>query len=77
MSLSFHIYLLNSEVCLNKSCFPDYGKLSSVVPVFKNIGERLKTKNYLLVSFLSVVSKVFEKLVNNRLVNHLEKCGLL
>ena len=76
MSLSFDIYLLNSEVCLNKSCFPDYGKLSSVVPVFKNIGERLKTKNYLPVSFLSVVSKVFGKLVNNRLVNHLEKCGL-
>ena len=25
---------------------------------------------------LSVISKVFEKLVNNRIVNHLEKCGL-
>ena len=28
------------------------------------------------VSLLSVVSKVFEKLVNNRIVNHLEKSGL-
>ena len=28
------------------------------------------------VSLLSVVSKVFEKLVFNRIVNHLEKCGL-
>ena len=28
------------------------------------------------VSLLSVVSKVFEKLVNNRIVDHLEKCGL-
>ena len=27
-------------------------------------------------SLLSVVSKVFEKLVNNRIVDHLEKCGL-
>ena len=25
---------------------------------------------------LAVVSKVFEKLVNNRIVDHLEKCGL-
>ena len=25
---------------------------------------------------LSVVSKAFEKLVNNRIVDHLEKCGL-
>ena len=30
----------------------------------------------LLLSLLSVVSKVFEKLVNNRIVDHLEKCGL-
>ena len=28
------------------------------------------------VSLLSVVSKVFEKLVNNRIVDHLEKYGL-
>ena len=31
-------------------------------------------KNYSPV--LSVVSKVFEKLVNNKIVDHLEKCGL-
>ena len=28
------------------------------------------------MSLHSVVSKVFEKLVNNRIVDHLEKCGL-
>ena len=28
------------------------------------------------VSLFSVVSKVFEKLVSNRIVDHLEKCGL-
>ena len=33
-------------------------------------------KNYHPVSLLPVVSKVFEKLVNNRNVDHLEKCGL-
>ena len=51
-------------------------KVLSVVPVFKNIGERSTAKNYCPVSLLSVVSKVFEKLVNNRIVDHLEKCGL-
>ena len=40
------------------------------------IGERSTAKNYSPVSLLSVVSKVFEKLVNNRIVDHLEKCGL-
>ena len=62
--------------CLKESCFPDCWKVSSVVPVFKNVGERSTAKNYHPVSLLSVVSKVFEKLVNNRIVDHLEKCGL-
>ena len=60
---------------LKESCFPDCWKVSSVVPVFKNVGERSTAKNYRPVSLLSVVSKVFEKLVNNRIVDHLEKCG--
>ena len=47
-----------------------------MVPVFKNVRERSTAKNYHLVSLLSVVSKVFEKLVNNRIVDHVEKCGL-
>ena len=61
--------------CLKESCFPDCWKVWSVVPVFKNVGER-SAKNYRPVSLLSVVSKVFEKLVNNRIVDHQEKCGL-
>ena len=64
------------KMCLKESFFPDCGEVSSVVPVFKNVGKRSTAKNYCLVSFLSVVSKVFEKLVNNRIVDHLEKCGL-
>ena len=50
--------------CFNESCFPDCWKASSVVPVYKNVGERSTAKNYHPVSLLSVVSKVFEKLVN-------------
>ena len=51
-------------------------KVSLAVPVFKNAGERSTAKNYHLVSLLSAVSKVFEKLVNNKIVDHPEKCGL-
>ena len=47
-----------------------------MAPVFKNVGERSTAKNYRPVSLLSVVSKVFEKLVNNRIVDLPEKCGL-
>ena len=60
--------------CLKECCFPDCWKVSSVVPVFKNVGERSTAKNYRPVSLLSVVSKVFEKLVNNRIADHQEKC---
>ena len=62
--------------CLKESCFPDSWKVSSVVPVFKNVGETSTAKNYHPVSLLSVFSKIFEKLVNNRIVDDLEKCGL-
>ena len=47
-----------------------------MIPVFKIAGKRSGTKNYLPASLLSVVSKVFEKLVNNVIVDHLGECGL-
>ena len=40
------------------------------------LGERFAAKSDCPVSLLSVVSKIFEKLVNDRIVDHLEKCGL-
>ena len=51
-------------------------EVSLAVPVFKNVGERSTAKNYHPVSLLFVVSEVFEKLVNNRIVHHLEKSSL-
>ena len=61
--------------CLKESLFSDCWKDSSVVPVFKNVGEKSPAKNC-PVSLLSVVRKVFEKHVNNRIFDHLEICGL-
>ena len=45
-----------------------------MIPVFKHVHvrERSTAKNYLL----SVVNKVCKKLINYRIVDHLEKCGL-
>ena len=63
--------------CITESCFPDCWKVSSVVPEFKNVGKRSTAKNYRPISLLSVVSKVLDKLVNNTIVDHLEKCDLL
>ena len=74
----FYILAELFNKCLKESCFPGCWKVSSVVPVFKNVRERSTAKNYFLVSLLAEVSlkKVFEKLVNNRIVDHLENLGL-
>ena len=47
-----------------------------MVLVFENLWERSMAKNYHLVILLSVVSKILEKLANNRLVDNLRKYGL-
>ena len=47
-----------------------------MVPVFKNVGERPTAKTYHTLSLLSVVGKVFENLVDNRIADHVEKCDL-
>ena len=46
------------NTCLKESCFQDCWKVSSVVPVFKNVGERSIAKNYHPVSLLTVVSSL-------------------
>ena len=63
MRLNFLSYYLNSSVSVLRS----FGF---------QIVVRFTAKNYHRVSLLSVVSKVFEKLKNNRIVDHLEKYGL-
>ena len=62
-------------MCLEESYFPDCWKVSSVVSILTNVEEISTTKNYCHVSLLSVISKILEKLKNNKLVDHLEKCG--
>ena len=61
--------------CLKEPCFPDCWKVSSVVPVFKNVGERSTAKNYCPISLVFFLWLVFERLVNNGIVDHLGKCG--
>ena len=61
---------------LEEYCFPDCLKILLVGLLSKNIGERSTAKNYHPVSLLSAVSKVFEKIVNDRIIDHLEKCSI-
>ena len=62
--------------CLSESRFPSCWKCPSVVPIYKNSGERSDFNNYRPISLLPIVSKVFERLLNDHLVSHLENLGL-
>ena len=73
MSLNFQILSELFNTCLEESFFPDSWKVSLVVPVVKNVGERSTAKNFCPVNLYSGTSKVFEKLVNNKIVEHLQK----
>ena len=48
--------------CLKESCFPDCWKASSVVLVFKNVGERSTAKNYRPVSLFLWLVKYLKNL---------------
>ena len=47
-----------------------------MVPAFKNVGERSTAKNYFHVNLNSVVSRIFEKHVHNKIADKLKICGL-
>ena len=66
----FYILAELFNMCLKESCFQYCWKVSLVVPVFKKNGEKSICKIYCPVSFVSVVGKVIEKLVCNRIVDH-------
>ena len=59
--------------CLKEPCFPDCWKLSLVVPVFKNVGERSTAKHYHPASLLSVVMNktLYIFLDNNNIIYNL------
>ena len=58
-------------MCLKESCFPDCWKVLVLIPLvyLRMLGERYTAKNYDPVSLLPLVNKVFEKIVNNRIVD--------
>jgi hypothetical protein len=67
-------YLFNRS--LQDSAYPTCLKLARITPIFKS-GDKKSVENYRPISCLPTLSKVFEKLMNKRLVNFLDKYKIL
>ena len=59
------------SLCITHSVFPSNRKLASVVPVFKGSGAKSDPSNYRPISLLPIMSKVFESLINQQLIDYL------
>ena len=64
------------QLTLETRQLPTEWKLGQVSPIFKK-GSKLKPGNYRLVSLTSVACKVMEKIVRDRITNHLNRNQLL
>lgn len=67
-------YLIN--LSLHKGTFPELLKKARIIPLHKG-GSRVDPANYRPISILSVFSKVFEKPMQQQLLQFLEKKGFL
>lgn len=60
------------NACFVEGVFPPTLKRAKLVPVYKK-GDRLGAGNYRPIALLPSVSKVFERAINNRLSDHLDR----
>ena len=65
-----HIFNLSLETGI----FPEILKQCRIIPIFKN-GNHLECDNYRPISLLSSISKILEKIVSEKLLNHLKVGG--
>ena len=63
-------YLFN--LCLANSEFPDNMKISIIKPVFK-ANDKKQIINYRPISLLPQISKIFEKIIYNRMMDFIYK----
>ena len=64
------------NLCIDKSIYPDNMKDAIIKPIYKNNNIQLIT-NYRPISLLPQISKIFEKIIYNRLSNCIHKNNII
>ena len=67
-------YIMN--LCFEQSIVPDQLKQAYITPIFKS-GDPSLFSNYRPISVLSVFSKIFERLLHNRLIKYFDENNIL
>ena len=62
--------------CIEEGTFPEALKRAIIVPIYKKL-EKIYTTNYRPVSLLTGLSKIYEKILFNRMYDYLEKNDVL
>ena len=71
-NILFHIF----KISIKQGIFPNSLKIAKVTPTFKS-GAKDNVNNYCPISILRVFSKVLERIMYNRIYNHLDSKGPL
>ena len=77
--IKHHIAIRLTHICnlsFNTGVFPSELKVANVVPIFKS-GDEMLFSNYRPASVLPVFSKIYERLMNNRLIQFINDNNLL
>ena len=64
------------NICINQGYFPEELKKGCITPIFKN-GNKNTISNYRPVCSLSPISKIIEKVTYNKMINFIDKYGIL
>ena len=67
-------YIFNNSFL--SGIFPNFYKIAKILPIFKS-GDKFDPNNYRPISLLPVFSKIFEKLIYNRMLDFILKYNLI